>query len=469
MTNQTGNEAKRKLDESLALLNSLFAHPTKRHSADPTATQSDSTVHHAKEQKATPHETVLSAKQHSSLKKRVFLPPRPSVLDKLSRLTSSRPTLQDSIAASIAASAPAARAPALAGSMVVNVDGETPATATEEVTRVPLSKRVGSVGSTKMRYLPWSRDQFHERLETFKPSTWFDKPKQVNAIECAKRGWINKGDDRLECCGGCGGVVIVRIDQIEDKSLLSTENGTHDPENKSATDISSDDFGLDDALLDMDVESLGPKFQVMLTSNHVTGCPWKTHPCDEFQDRVNQLGKMKNDPLTENIRHPLTVEEVERLSGLFSGDTGTKLLILSLFGWSASETPKILACEACHTHCTYIPSFGFRRAGVQDGVVQDGGDMLMDEDEEEEEASFDAIQAHKWYCYWVDPEHNERRQAGWRIFHKLLTSGSSGQLSQDQVQNSQLDASSSTTAPGVEPSEAVAMVKRILRGQVALF
>ncbi|KAG0375299.1 hypothetical protein BGX24_009293 [Mortierella sp. AD032] len=468
MTIQTGNEAKRKLDESLALLNSLFAHPTKKHSADATATQSDSAVSHSKEQNAAPSETVLSAKQHASLKKRVFLPPRPAVLDKLSRLTSSRPTLQDSIAASIAASAPAERASALAGSEKVNPDGEDATAAAEAAAGPPLGKRVESAGSTKMRFLPWSRDQFHERLETFKSSTWFDKPKQVNAIECAKRGWINKGDDRLECCGGCGGVVIVRIDEVEHKSLLSTENGTHDSENKSATDISPGDFGLDDGILDIDVESLGPKFQAMLTSNHVTGCPWKTHPCDEFQDRAEQLSKMKDDPLTENIRHPLTVGEVERLSRLLTGDTVTKLLILSLFGWSAAETPKILACEACHTRCTYIPSFGFRRTGAQDGLVQDGGDDTLMEEGEEEEASFDTIQAHKWYCYWVDPEHNEKRQAGWRIFYKLLTSGS-GQLSQDQGQSSQPDASNSTTAAGVQPSEAVAMVKRILRGQVALF
>lgn len=103
-----------------------------------------------------------------------------------------------------------------------------------------------------MRYQPWSRDQFHDRLETFKPSTWFDKPKLVNAVECAKRGWINKGDDRLECCGGCGGVVIVRIDQIEEKPSSSTDNSALDAENSHT----ADDFGLDDTLPDLDAECM---------------------------------------------------------------------------------------------------------------------------------------------------------------------------------------------------------------------
>jgi hypothetical protein len=107
-----------------------------------------------------------------------------------------------------------------------------------------------------MRYLPWSREQFHERLETFKPSTWFDKPKLVNAVECAKRGWINKGDDRLECCGGCGGVVIVRIGQVEENSSSTRDNPTQDAEESHVTDTSTEDLGLDDTLPDLDAECM---------------------------------------------------------------------------------------------------------------------------------------------------------------------------------------------------------------------
>ena len=133
------------------------------------------------------------------------------------------------------------------------------------------------------------------------------------------------------------------------------------------------------------------------------------------------------------------------MAGLFAGEAETKLLILSLFGWRATETPKVLACEACHTRCTYIASFGFRKTGVRD---DDDDDISMDDDGEE--ASFDTIQAHKWYCYWVDPEHNEKQQIGWRIFYKSLISGSSGQIGQSQTHSGQQEASSSSAGARIE-------------------
>ncbi|KAF9107262.1 hypothetical protein BGX29_006781 [Mortierella sp. GBA35] len=460
----TNNESKRKLDESLALLNSLFAHPSKKPSTDTTTT----TVTIIKDAQSgiSPSTSALSARHHASLKKRVLLPPRPAVLDKLSRLSASRPTLQDSIAASIAASAPTARSSALSKSAA----SATSTTALEQTPQPPLVKRAGSTVSDKMRYLPWSRDQFHDRLETFKPSTWFDKPKLVNPIECAKRGWINKGDDRLECCGGCGGVVIVRIDQIEDNpsSSPSTDsNSTQDvAATENTTDTTTNDLDLDDTLPDLDVE--GPKFHAMLSSNHVTGCPWKSHPCDdsiykfpvltqsharqEFLDRVKQLERMKSDSLTENIRHPLTADQVEKLSGMFEGDAETKLLILSLFGWSAAEALKVLVCKACHTRCTHIPSFEFRKTHLQDGSIEvDDGDDVTVGEEAEDEASFDTIQAHKWYCYWVDPEHNEKQQVGWKILYSLLASESSGQVSRSRAQDND-QANPASTRASIEPA-----------------
>jgi hypothetical protein len=60
-------------------------------------------------------------------------------------------------------------------------------------------------------------------------------------------------------------------------------------------------------------------------------------------------------------------------------------------------------------------------------------------EDDEEEASFDTVQAHKWYCYWIDPEHNEKQQVGWRILYKSLTSKSSGQGNQSQAVSDQQD------------------------------
>lgn len=46
---------------------------------------------------------------------------------------------------------------------------------------------------------PWSRADLFRRARTFKSSTWFCKPDAVNAVECAKHGWINTDIDKLQC------------------------------------------------------------------------------------------------------------------------------------------------------------------------------------------------------------------------------------------------------------------------------
>jgi len=128
-----------------------------------------------------------------------------------------------------------------------------------------VTKSFSSTPSHKKRFMPWSREQFHERLETFKPSTWFDKPKLVNAVECAKRGWINTADDRLECWGGCGGVVIVRIDQGMDQSSPS-QGGEQDTDNSgrsSDENVAAEDVEVDDLVPDLDVEgNVWPFFEI---------------------------------------------------------------------------------------------------------------------------------------------------------------------------------------------------------------
>lgn len=50
---------------------------------------------------------------------------------------------------------------------------------------------------------PWDRKDFYRRLQTFRASTWFSKPKCISAIECARRGWENSNEDILKCeyCG----------------------------------------------------------------------------------------------------------------------------------------------------------------------------------------------------------------------------------------------------------------------------
>ncbi|KAF9193699.1 hypothetical protein BGZ51_002363 [Haplosporangium sp. Z 767] len=367
-------DTKRKVEESIALLNSLFAHPAKKLATGKQTLENTTTGVVSGSTAVATDATQPTALEN--IKRRSFLPPRPAVLDKLSRLAASRPTLQDSIAASIAASAPTAHAVATSST---SLDPFASTTATTTSTISSLATKPGSFKSDKKRYLPWSRDQFHERLETFKPSTWFDKPKLVNAVECAKHGWINKGNDRLECYGGCGGVVIVTFDEMRDFStqIASTTGANNEEGVKNDLLVIADEscnMDEDQLIPELDTEALGPKFHAMLTNNHTSSCPWKSHPCDdsiykfpvvplsqasqEWLDRIGHLKNMASDPLIDKIRHPLSSKQVADLTHMLPEPVETKLAILSLFGWTAAENQKVLICPACHTQCTFVPSYG---------------------------------------------------------------------------------------------------------------
>lgn len=49
------------------------------------------------------------------------------------------------------------------------------------------------------RFRPWEQQDLLHRLHTFKPRTWFGKPAHINALVCARHGWINHGPDKLSC------------------------------------------------------------------------------------------------------------------------------------------------------------------------------------------------------------------------------------------------------------------------------
>eukprot|EP00039_Didymoeca_costata_P009681 m.128932 g.128932 ORF g.128932 m.128932 type:complete len:404 (+) comp14568_c0_seq5:185-1396(+) len=58
------------------------------------------------------------------------------------------------------------------------------------------------------------RRRFRARLDTFEISTWFAKPKELVAQNCARKGWKNVGLDMLQC-EACG----VRLDATIDSAL----------------------------------------------------------------------------------------------------------------------------------------------------------------------------------------------------------------------------------------------------------
>lgn len=118
--------------------------------------------------------------------------------------------------------------------------GAAPATAREAVKKARLTKtdypetssvrnsilkvarpgtRVSSISSTaRPSFVPWDRERFLERLETFRRvDRWSPKPAAVSEVVWAKRGWVCSDVSRVTCVGGCGGSVVVKLpDELDE-------------------------------------------------------------------------------------------------------------------------------------------------------------------------------------------------------------------------------------------------------------
>jgi hypothetical protein len=81
------------------------------------------------------------------------------------------------------------------------------------------SSKESSVSSTtRPSFVPWDRERFLERLETFRRvDRWSPKPAAISEVEWAKRGWICTDVSRVSCVGGCGGSVVVKLpDELDE-------------------------------------------------------------------------------------------------------------------------------------------------------------------------------------------------------------------------------------------------------------
>lgn len=89
-----------------------------------------------------------------------------------------------------------------------------------KILRVPgPSSRVSWRSSTtRPSFVPWDRERFLERLETFRRvDRWSPKPSPINEVAWAKRGWICTDTSRVTCVGGCGGSVVVKLpDELDE-------------------------------------------------------------------------------------------------------------------------------------------------------------------------------------------------------------------------------------------------------------
>lgn len=192
-------------------------------------------------------------------------------------------------------------------------DGSELAAARRAILKVARPSSGGSTTSTASRpsFVPWDRERFLERLETFRRVDWWSpKPSAINEVEWAKRGWICTGASRVTCVGGCGGSVVVKLpDELDELDGYDREKIQERKEVRK--------LGLILSFLGVTYinEGVGSKlveeYAGRLVQGHGENCPWKNKGCDGLFARF-QINEARSLTRASDTIHrlPLTNPDV---------------------------------------------------------------------------------------------------------------------------------------------------------------
>ncbi|KAE8151221.1 C3HC zinc finger protein [Aspergillus avenaceus] len=297
------------------------------------------------------------------------------------------------------------------------------------------SSRDSTVSSaSRPTYVPWDRERFLERLETFRRvDRWSPKPAAINELEWAKRGWICTDVSRVTCIGGCGGSVVVKLpDELDELDGYDSEKVQERKEVRA---------------------KLVEEYANLLVTGHGENCPWKNKGSDAtihrlalsnpdaaisgFQTRYTNIVKMGNQlPSQDIIQTPesFDIETIIRILPHGFGDNentddapqtpqpsdsnkdmiNRTALALAFFGWDtvSDGAAGLAGCSAC-----------FRRLGLWMYKPKENGDVSVYD-------VLDVCNEHMEYCPWVNgkaqsgtgkpSEKPTELRSGWEILAQAL-------------------------------------------------
>ncbi|EER23755.1 hypothetical protein CPC735_051250 [Coccidioides posadasii C735 delta SOWgp] len=308
-----------------------------------------------------------------------------------------------------------------------------------------------STTSLRPNFVPWDRDRFLERLETFRRvDRWSPKPEAINEVQWAKRGWSCVDVMRVECVGGCGHSVVVKLpDDIEELEEYDSEKIEERKQVRTA---------------------LVEEYVKLIVEGHGERCPWRRAGCDDSIHRL-LLGKPENAlkglkerytnlhslakklPCIERIVLPQNMdmnellkmippetfstsdseskiagaekETPQRTSGESEEtpnegthkDINKSVLALALFGWDlcGDKRAGLASCNAC-----------FRRLGLwMYNPKEDGSSSIY--------PTLDVVVEHLDYCPWVNAKTQSGSEkqlsqrspvgsalAGWEVLERVI-------------------------------------------------
>ncbi|KAL4792041.1 mRNA capping enzyme-domain-containing protein [Aspergillus venezuelensis] len=257
--------------------------------------------------------------------------------------------------------------------------------------------RSSSVSSqSRPSFVPWDRERFLERLETFRRvDRWSPKPAAVNEVEWSKRGWICTDVARVTCISACGGSVIVKIpDELDE---LDGYDGDKIQERKEVPTI----HRLPLTNPDTAISSLQARYShlVNMADQLPSSESLQTPEGFNAQDIISTLpvGALQG---SENVRETTEIQQSDKENNQDHASQpqdqseppiNEAALALAFLGWdSVDGSTNLLGCSAC-----------FRRLGLW-MYKPKGNDNDRDID------PLDAANEHMEYCPWI----NGRAQSG---------------------------------------------------------
>ncbi|KAJ5959503.1 uncharacterized protein N7479_006653 [Penicillium vulpinum] len=274
--------------------------------------------------------------------------------------------------------------------------------------------RIASANSNKRpTFVPWDRERFLERLETFRRvDRWTSKPTPINEVKWAKHGWICTDVMRVTCVSDCGGAVVVKLpDEIDELDGFNIEKVEERKEVRAR---------------------LVDEYAKMISSAHGETCPWRNKSCDAtiqhlpltncdaalsgLHERYTKISKMGDKlPAEDIVQTPEGLDLDVLIKGLpeewfeeaEKADVSTRAetqptnvdnqvtipqsvnrtaLALALLGWDTASdgAAGLVGCGAC-----------FRRLGLWMYKPKDNGDVTV-------YTSLNVAEEHMEYCPWID-------------------------------------------------------------------
>ncbi|KAJ5776355.1 uncharacterized protein N7511_001366 [Penicillium nucicola] len=315
--------------------------------------------------------------------------------------------------------------------------------------RTPSTSSDTTASSNKRpTFVPWDRERFLERLETFRRvDRWTSKPAPINEVQWAKHGWICADSKRVTCVSECGGSVVIKLpEEIDELDGFDSEKVQERNEVRA---------------------TLVDQYAKMLVENHGESCPWRRKSCDAtiqhlpltntdtaltgLHNRYLNILKMGDKLPTDDVIQALEEPNLDVIAKLLpeewfkeapqpaktaaapttedqapnNGDQESSettlspadtprsvnraALALALFGWDTASdgAAGLVGCSAC-----------FRRLGLWMYKPKDNGDVTV-------YTSLDVANEHMDYCPWINKvaqsgtgrpnEKVERLRAGWEF------------------------------------------------------